>query len=52
MVECRRTNSAEIEEAIRKKAADALSGADASGEKLESLGDATSELAAIHQGTQ
>jgi hypothetical protein len=44
--------SGEIEEAIRKKAADTLSAAEAPGEKLESLGDVTSELAAIHKGKQ
>jgi hypothetical protein len=44
--------SAEIEEAIRKKAAVTLSGAEAYSGKLESLGDVTGELAAIHQGKQ
>jgi hypothetical protein len=42
--------SGEIEKAIRKKVADTWSGAETSGGKLESLGDVTSELAAIHQG--
>jgi hypothetical protein len=44
--------SGEIEEAIRKKAAETLSATEASGGKLESLGDVTSEFAAIHQGKQ
>jgi hypothetical protein len=40
----------EIEEAIKKKVIDSVRGGTADGNRLESLGDITGELAAIHAG--